>query len=57
MTIGAIVIALHMPQLGTGIIVDILKDGRCRVLFDTDDYVDAFHPLELELAPPAQKVA
>jgi N-formylglutamate amidohydrolase len=57
MTIGSVVIVLHMPHLGTGIVVDILTNGHCRVLFDADDYVDAFHPLELELAPSEAKAA
>jgi hypothetical protein len=51
MRIGTKVVALHMPELGVGIIVDITPAGLLRVLFDTDDYCDDFDAQELELAP------
>jgi hypothetical protein len=49
MTIGTVVYILRLPEYGNGIVVDITKAGLLRVVFD-DDYCDAFHPLELELA-------
>jgi hypothetical protein len=50
MRIGTKVVALHMPHLGVGIIVDILPTGLLRVLFDCD-FCDGFDAQELELAP------
>jgi hypothetical protein len=50
MTIGSKVVALHMPHLGVGIVVDVTKNGLLRVVFD-DNYADLFHAQELEMAP------
>jgi hypothetical protein len=56
MRIGSKVIALYMPHLGVGIVVDITTDGRLRVLFDCD-FCDGFDAQELELAPAEQEAA
>jgi hypothetical protein len=50
--IGTKVVARHrhVPDLGTGIIVDIKPTGLLRVVFD-DDYCDNFAPPELKDAP------